>query len=477
MAMALGNSLVKLERVTEFLPSRHVLWVVKDNLCLEHSHADGHEEKLLAHAEQRGLLHGSALQYTFTDGMEQDVRCGIEEDSQAVSLEGVARESVAVDSLLELAYVQLVATALAVPIFIERLGIKPAAHVSDDEPDVQFTLLRDLCLDGNKLIIGPGVGPIHQTTISLYGLLRLFVILFHLLAQINDDRVSVEDVVAGQPGDVVQPVLFGRHHPVHKLMRAEVAVAADDNLRLGPGLTQAGNEPFERVTDVGRLVAAPRLEQRENHLATEALEDEQRHVAITVVVAVEQRELLHAVCVDVCVIAVQDDLLRRLAIIGKDEHRDKHLLNGQQILLAHHVLEAAHRRRGAQVLVQLAGVDRQLHHRVLTHAVAVVDILVAEAYLEYTRHNDFLQRVVNEQRIALVRDAGGQLGCQRQVLFLALENGQATERGEARLTDVCLYGKIINSWEANFCLICLVGINKMLNFAHMRSFCNWTLQI
>lgn len=84
--MALGNSLVKLERVTEFLPSRHVLWVVKDNLCLEHSHADGHEEKLLAHAEQRGLLHGSALQYTFTDGMEQDVRCGIEEDSQAVSL-------------------------------------------------------------------------------------------------------------------------------------------------------------------------------------------------------------------------------------------------------------------------------------------------------------------------------------------------------------------------------------------------------
>lgn len=53
MAMALGNSLVKLERVTEFLPSRHVLWVVKDNLCLEHSHADGHEEKLLAHAEQR----------------------------------------------------------------------------------------------------------------------------------------------------------------------------------------------------------------------------------------------------------------------------------------------------------------------------------------------------------------------------------------------------------------------------------------
>jgi hypothetical protein len=85
--------------------------------------------------------------------------------------------------------------------------------------------------------------------------------------------------------------------------------------------------------------------------------------------------------------------------------------------------------------------------------------------LEYTRHNDFLQRVVNEQRIALVRDAGGQLGCQRQVLFLALENGQATERGEARLADVCLYGKIINSWEANFCLICLVGINKMLNFA------------
>ena len=69
--------------------------------------------------------------------------------------------------------------------------------------------------------------------------------------------------------------------------------------------------------------------------------------------------------------------------VGQDEHRDEHLLDAEKVLVGDHVLEAAHRGRGAELLVQDTGVDGQLHHRVAAHAVAVVHVLVAQANLKY----------------------------------------------------------------------------------------------
>ncbi len=58
---------------------------------------------------------------------------------------------------------------------------------------------------------------------------------------------------------------------------------------------------------------------------------------------------------------------------------------------------------------------------VLAHAVAVVDILVAHAYLEYAGHDDFREAVANQISSAPVFYATGQLTGQRQVFLFPLE--------------------------------------------------------
>ena len=80
----------------------------------------------------------------------------------------------------------------------------------------------------------------------------------------------------------------------------------------------------------------------------------------------------------------------------------------EQVLVGDHVLEAAHGGRGTKLLVNGPGVDGQLHHRVLAHAVAVVDVLVAEANLENAGHDDFREAVANQVGNALVLYATGQ---------------------------------------------------------------------
>ena len=194
--------------------------------------------------------------------------------------------------------------------------------------------------------------------------------------------------------------------PVHQLMGAEMAVAThrDDGLR--PRLAQNGDEPQDGLLKAHGLVPAARLDQRQDHLAGVALEDHQRHVAVAVIVGVEEGQFLAPVGVHVRVVAVKDDVARGAPLIGKDEH----LLYAEQVFVGDHVLEAAHGCRGTKLLVNGPGVDGQLHHRVLAHAVAVVDVLVAEANLENAGHDDFREAVANQVGNALVLYATGQLG-------------------------------------------------------------------
>ena len=124
-----------------------------------------------------------------------------------------------------------------------------------------------------------------------------------------------------------------------------MAVAADGDRGVGPCCTDGGDEPLERIEDVGRLVPAAGLQQRQYQTTAVALEHHQRHEAETVVVGVEDGLFLLAVGVDVRVVAVEDDVARSLALVGENEHGDEKPLNAIQVFIRDHVLEAAHRRR------------------------------------------------------------------------------------------------------------------------------------
>ena len=55
-------------------------------------------------------------------------------------------------------------------------------------------------------------------------------------------------------------------------------------------------------------------------------EDHQRHVAVTVIVTVEEGLFLTSVGIHVRIVAVQNDVTRGIPFVGHDEQGDKHLL-------------------------------------------------------------------------------------------------------------------------------------------------------
>ena len=101
----------------EFVFHWVVLGEVYYDLGLERPHRYGAQQQPFPDGEYGCLFHARSLERPFSDGVHEDVCRGMDEDTQAVGLEGVAGEAVAFHALLELPYEQLVAPAAAYEIF------------------------------------------------------------------------------------------------------------------------------------------------------------------------------------------------------------------------------------------------------------------------------------------------------------------------------------------------------------------------
>jgi len=433
-----------------------ILGILNDHLRLEHLDGNGSEQDALADSKQRSLLKSRVLERPVLEREHQVVCHAVKEDAHAVGVERVAGESLALHTLLELAYIQFVFAPLAVRCLVQWTCLD-APDVAHDEPDVGLSaFLRHLHLHHHALIICPGACLIGKLAKLADRMPEQLVVVPDLLRKLLDDGLFHQHAVGREARDEEDALLQRTRYPVHQLMRAEVAVAPDGDGDLRPCGTDGLDEPLQRVEDVGRLVPAPGFQQREDQPPAVALEHHQRHVAETVVVGIEDGLLLLAVGVDVRVIAVQDDVARSLAIIGENEHRDEQFLYSQQFILRHGVLETAHRGRRADVLVEILAAHGELHHRLLAVAVAVVHILIAEADLENAGQDDFLQRVVNKILAAPVSNAGGQSSCYGKVPFLLAEDGQTTKAGECHAVHMSLHWKINYTLKKNFLRIFLV---------------------
>ena len=333
----------------------------------------------------------------------------MQEDTQAVGVEAVAGEAVALHPLLEMTYVQLVLASLTVGGLVECTGIG-AADVAYDEADVGLSAhLGHLHLDHHPLRKRPRACLVPELAVFSDGMPEQLVVMAYLLRELLYYRLGHQDAVGCKAGDEEHLSLQREAHPVHQLVGAEVAVAADGDRGIGPCGTYGGDEPLERVEDVGRLVPAAGLQQRQYEPAAVALEHHQRHEAETVVVGVEDGLFLLAVGVDVGVVAVEDDVARSLALVGEDEHRDEQFLYAHQVLVRDHILKAAHRGRGTDVPLTGIAVHCQLQHRLPTVTVTVVHVLVAKAYLEDARQDEVFEGVPDKPLLASVNNTGCQL--------------------------------------------------------------------
>ena len=95
-------------------------------------------------------------------------------------------------------------------------------------------------------------------------------------------------------------------------MACEMTVATQLDDRLRPVLMKVFRQAPHDFRDAGRLVPPAWPEQGKDHLAGHSVKHQQGHVAVLIVIGVEQAKLLCTVSVGVGVIGIDDDLLGSL---------------------------------------------------------------------------------------------------------------------------------------------------------------------
>ena len=189
-------------------------------------------------------------------------------------------------------------------------------------------------------------------------------------------------------------------------MAAEVAVAAKFDYCVGPCLMQILHDPAQYAEDVQRFIASTRPEQRKDGLAVHPVEDHKRHIAVLVVIVIEQRELLCPIGVGVGVVYVKYNPFGRFGKRG-DIFPDEQFPDLDQRFLVHMVLKPGHRRLGTQVGIRGLSPDTHLQRAVVPQTVTVVGILVSAHYLTHALAHHVFIGMHHQQLISVIRNQTG----------------------------------------------------------------------
>jgi hypothetical protein len=271
------------------------------------------------------------------------------------------------------------------------------------------------------------------------------------LIQLRRDRGG-QPRVLGQPDQVIHAVALA---PAEDLLAAEAAVGADDDLDLGPGLPDLRHDPLQVLHRPGAGVDVggpqPGAEQ------VIAAEDVQRQVAVALVIAVEEASQLMAVGRVVGGIEVEHDPFGR-TLVGLEEegHEEAFDVAGAAgDLLVSAVLagadggqfEAVERALAGQRLapVPLAspGLARGVgladdggEQGIAPQVVVVVEALVAQRQGVNPLGDQVGDGVLDEVRVAMVGETGGELMDDAGELLGLSEQERAAVGGDGAAVEI-----------------------------------------
>ena len=138
--------------------------------------------------------------------------------------------------------------------------------------------------------------------------------------------------------------------PVHELTGAKMAVTTKLNDSVWPALMKVLDDPAENARHIQGLVASSRTEHGKYQLLAHSVKDKQWHIAILIVIGVEQCQLLGAVSIGVRIIGIKYHMAGRFGE-GLDILLYEQLPDSIQCLAVDIVLQTCHRCLGAEALV------------------------------------------------------------------------------------------------------------------------------
>src|SRR5262245_47004884 len=229
------------------------------------------------------------------------------------------------------------------------------------------------------------------------------------MVRLLHDRRSLaeEDRIPRETEHKIHVASMGHH--LDDLRGCKMTIAADQEMGPWPVATEIGQEADQdhRILCAGRPL--PRTEEGGHQGVRGPFKNQQRQIAITLVVMVLEGEFLLAMGRVCRMIEVQDDGGRGLGIAG-NEVVDKRLGKTVEVRASHLVFEPGEGRRTRQVWggIEWSAFHTELKHGIVPETIRIIAIRIAGGDLIDTLGEEVTERMVDIRRMALVPHGGGQ---------------------------------------------------------------------
>lgn len=193
----------------------------------------------------------------------------------------------------------------------------------------------------------------------------------------------------------------------------EMTIAADQDMGRGPMAPEIGEEADQDHRIFRARRPLPRSKEGGQQGVRGPFKNQQRQIAITLVVMVIEGKFLLAMGRVFRMIEVQDNRGRGLGIAG-NEVVDERLGKPVEVRAGHLMFEPGKGRSTRQVLgrIERYAFNTQLKHGIIPEAVRIIAVRIAGGNLVDTLGEEVPERMVNIRRVALVTHGGSQALCQ-----------------------------------------------------------------
>ena len=231
----------------------------------------------------------------------------------------------------------------------------------------------------------------------------------------------MQHAVARQAEDVVDAVVLA---PGHGLGPSVVGISPEGEAGARPVPADAAHQVLEEGADLGTRRRLARAQENRHWLAALDMIDVDGQEAASVVVGVEQRQLLVAVHRVAGVVDVEGDRRRRGGEAAAEDV-DQGGRHARHLDARRRVLQPVHGRLGAQVAAALRRpADGQFEQRIGAQGVTVVGVLIPAGDREHAEAQHRRERVHHQRRVAPVPDAARQRLGQAEPAFRPAQQDQ-----------------------------------------------------
>lgn len=207
-------------------------------------------------------------------------------------------------------------------------------------------------------------------------------------------------IIPAQSGNKTSIILC--FAPLHQISRSKVTVASDNDHRIGSLFSDTANDLIQQGSNIVLYTLSARFQNGGDQIALQAFVNVKGHVAMTMIVGIEQTQFLLTISIIIGIITIEDDQWWFIQV-GFNKAIKYFLSYAILIFIANGVFQTAHGRLGGKfrsTLRQSACTHFEEH--IIMKIIAIVTIPVTRCYLKYTLERHLFYGMVSVSLIPTI---------------------------------------------------------------------------